>query len=419
VSVLTTVSATLRFSQLRHGRLLDKTGEQIGRVDDLIVRLGGNGYPAVTGIQGRIGGRQVFVPIDRVSDLAPGRAVLSGQLVNLGRFERREGEVLIGHDILGHRLINVDSGRLITAWEIELDRVDGAWELRRVDSRHEVKFPWLNRGGDAEVARSDWLIDWVRVEPLVGHVPSAKVSIPLARLRRLHPAQIADLVEAASHDEGQEIMSAAGSDPELEADIFEELNDEHQVEFLKGRTDDDAAHVLSSMGPDDAADLIAQLPVGRRASILDRLPQPEQEKVRRLLAYNPDTAGGLMTPEFVSALEDTKVESALQSVREAEADVTTIYVVNAGAQLVGTCAVARLLKCDSNLPCSSCLDTKGATVRVHDDFTDVALLMADYNLASAPVIDDDGRLVGVISVDDVLENLIPDEWRRRNAGSAG
>ena len=413
------VTTSIRFSRLRHGLLLDKNGEQIGRVDDLIVRLGGAGYPVVTGIQGRIGGRHVFVPIDQVAELSPGKVTLTGQVLNLGRFERREGEVLLGHDIIGHRLINVDTGRLITAWDIELECVSGTWELRRVDTKHEVRLARLVRRDQDGEGRANTLIDWSRVEPLVGHVPTAKVTIPLVRLRRLHPAQIADLVEAATHDEGQEIITAAGSDPELEADIFEELDDEHQVEFLRSRTDEDAAEVLASMAADDAVDLIEHLPIARRASILEHLPQPEQDKVKSLLAYNPETAGGLMTPDFVSVHEDATVGLALEQVRMAESDLPSVYVVNAEGRLLGSCTVTRLLKSDPAATIASCLDVSAAPVRVHDDFTDVALLMADYNLVSAPVVDDDGHLLGVISVDDVLENLIPDEWRRRHSGEAG
>jgi CBS domain-containing protein len=416
---VTITTETLRFSRIRHGLLVDKTGEQIGRVDDLIVRLGGSGYPTVTGVQGRIGGRHVFVPIDQVAELATGKATLSARVLNLGRFERREGEVLLGQDIIGHRLINVDSGRLITAWDLELDRVSGTWELRRVETRHDIRLPWLRRRGQDEPKGSVSLVDWSRVEPLVGHVPTAKVRIPLARLRRLHPAQIADLVEAASHDEGEEIIAAAGGDPALEADIFEELDDQHQVEFIKTRSDEAAAHVLASMAADDAADLITVLPMERRASILERLPQPEQERVRRLLAYNPDTAGGLMTPDFVSVPETATVGAALDTVRSTTADLTTLYVVSADGRLRGSSTVTNLLRCELTALCVSYLESSIEPINVHADFTDVALLMADYNLASAPVVDDDGYLLGVISVDDVLENLIPDEWRRRNSGGAG
>lgn len=412
-------SRTLRFSQIRHALLVDRTGEQTGRVDDLIVRLGSERYPVVTGVQGRIGNLQLFIPISQVATLAPGKAALGAQDVNLGRFERREGEVLVGQDILGHHLIDVDSGRLITARDIELKFGDGKWELRSVDTRHNSPLRRLLHRGSTAASRSPLLVDWSRVAPLVGHVPTAKLRLPLVQLRRLHPAQIADLVEAASHDEGAEIIATVGSDPELEAHVFEELDDEHQVEFLKSRSDIDAAHVVAGMAPDDAADIVAHLPLARRASILERLPQPEQEKVRSLLAYHPDTAGGLMTTDFVAVPEDSTVAAALDHVRSTDAAVTMVYLVNGQGLLAGFCKVTDLLRCDQGTRCTECGGLGVTRIRMNADFADVALLMADYNLTAVPVVDDDDRLLGDISVDDVLENLIPDEWRRRTTGSAG
>ncbi len=143
-------------------------------------------------------------------------------------------------------------------------------------------------------------MDWASIEPFVAHVPSSRLRIPYRKLAKLHPAQIADLVEAASHDEGEEIIEAVGADRELEADVFEELDTEHQLEFVKSRSDEEAARLLSSMAPDDAADLITEVDQDRRMPILNLLPEPQQRKVRSLLSYNPETAGGLMSPDFLS-----------------------------------------------------------------------------------------------------------------------
>ena len=145
------------------------------------------------------------------------------------------------------------------------------------------------------------IVDWGSIEPFVSHVPSARLRIPYRKLARLHPAQIADLVEAASHEEGEEIIEAVGQDRELEADVFEELDPEHQLEFIEARSDADAAKVLGSMAPDDAADLITELDQDRRSPMLELLPEPQRRKVRSLLSYNPETAGGLMSPDFLLA----------------------------------------------------------------------------------------------------------------------
>jgi CBS domain-containing protein len=396
--------------------IVDPAGDSLGRVDDLIARLDSGNYPLVTGLQGRIGGRQVFVPIDQVAAFGPERVQLTGETVNLGRFERREGEVLLRHDLLGHKVIFLEAGRLVRAGDIELGFVEGSWRVLALDTAARGPFRWpLFRHPSTQTT----ILDWSRIEPFVGHVPTAKLRIPLLRLRRLHPAQIADLVEAASHDEGEEIITAVHADPELEADVFEELDTEHQIEFLHNRSDSEAAEVLGTMAADDAADLIGELDQSRRSDILARLPARQQAKVRSLLVYNPGTAGGLMTPDFVAVDQDSTVEYALERVKESHPGTSVVYVVDAEGRLIGVTALASLIGVPHEAQMRSTIEPVAVRLLPDADFTDVAIMMADYNLVSAPVVDERDRLVGVISVDDVLETLIPSQWRRRTEGNIG
>ncbi|HZT97825.1 MAG TPA: CBS domain-containing protein [Chloroflexota bacterium] len=398
--------------------LVDRRGENFGRVEDVIVRLGSDGYPPVTGLQGRIGDRRVFIPISQVTELRAGSVRVAADSLNLLRFERREGEVLLRTDILRHRLINVEAGRIIRADDIELGVVEGTWRVLGVDIETRSIF---QRALHRSSSSSKVTLDWSRIEPFVGHVPSSKLRLPLRRLERLHPAQIADLVEAASHEEGEEIITAVHGDRELEADVFEELDVEHQVEFLEDRSDVEAAAILDSMDPDDAADLIADLPQDRRTSILGRLSPEQLAKVRSLLAYNPDTAGGLMNPEFVALPSDSPIEEAIKAVGDHHPALTTVYVIDSEGRLQGSLPPARLLQASVHGSMSTKLaeqvEPVPARAEAADDFTDVALMMADYNLTSLPVVDGDDRLIGVISVDDVLETMIPEDWRRRAENS--
>src|ERR1700681_952596 len=142
-------------------------------------------------------------------------------------------------------------------------------------------------------------LDWADMEPFVGHVPSARLRFSHRKLANLHPAEIADLVEAASHDEGEEIIEAVGQDRELEADVFEELDEHHQLEFIRERPDSDVAAVIARMAPDDAADLIVEIDQERRGRILALLSPAQRHQIEALLGYNPSTAGGLMRPELI------------------------------------------------------------------------------------------------------------------------
>ena len=191
-------------------------------------------------------------------------------------------------------------GRIIIASEIEIAEIDGRWEVVGVDpGRRPLLRRVLGHKMGSHV-QADTIVDFASIEPFVAHVPSARLRIPYRKLARLHPAQIADLVEQASHEEGEEIIEAVGLDRELEADVFEELDTTHQLEFLESRSDEESARLLSRMEPDNAADLITEIDQDRRLPILEMLPSEQQTKVRQLLEYNADTAGGLMNPDFVS-----------------------------------------------------------------------------------------------------------------------
>ena len=204
--------------------------------------------------------------------------------------------------MLGRKLVDVeaDPPRLVTAHEIELACIDGWWRVVGVDhsTRAQLRraLPRRLRGMVADRP----FLDWADMEPFVGHVPSARLRFSHRKLANLHPAEIADLVEAASHDEGEEIIEAVAQDRELEADVFEELDEHHQLEFIRERPDTQVAAVIARMAADDAADLIVEIDQERRGRILALLPPTQRRQIEALLGYNPSTAGGLMSPDFIS-----------------------------------------------------------------------------------------------------------------------
>jgi CBS domain-containing protein/sporulation protein YlmC with PRC-barrel domain len=406
----------LNLSSVLNSRLVERSGEKIGRVDDLIVRLADGGYPPITGIKARIGGREVFVPADRIATIEPDEVQLGRKKVDLGRFERREGEVLLRHDLLGRRVINVVGARLVRVDDIVLGKVDEWWRVMGVDTSFRSLFRRLLPGRVRRRAKVRPFLDWQSVEPFVGHVPTARLRMRFGRLSKLHPAQLADLVEAASHEEGEEIIDAVGDNPAVEADVFEELDPEHQVEFLRERSDAEAAEVLGAMEADDAADLIGELEQERREPLLRLLPAKQQRKIRALLGYNPETAGGLMSPDFVALPDSATAAQALDELRRTdlpEETVTTVFAHDAAGRLSGVVSVVMLLKHDPSTPLSGVISPPPLTLSPEDDLSDIAIEMADYDLMLAPVVDADGMQLGIVSVDDLLEQMIPDDWRRR------
>jgi CBS domain-containing protein len=398
--------------------LLDRAGERLGRVEDLIVRLADGGYPPVTGLKARIGGRELFVPADRIAALEPRSVRLSAEKLSLGRFERRPGEVLLGADVLSRKLVDVeaDPPMLVTAHEIELARIDGWWRVVGVDHSSRARLRRLLPRRLRGLVGDRPFLDWSEMEPFVGHVPSSRLRFPHRKLANLHPAEIADLVEAASHDEGEELIEAVSQDRELEADVFEELDEHHQLEFLRERPDTQAAAVVARMAPDDAADLISEIDQERRGRILALLPSTQRLQIEALLGYNPSTAGGLMSPDFISLAPMGTVEDALAKVRASKlgaGTLTTVYLLDGEGGLRGLVFVVSLLRARAGQALEEIAEREPVWVATDAEVPEVARMMTDYNLVMLPVLDEDERMVGVVTVDDVLELTLPSGWRRR------
>ncbi|MHB8469685.1 MAG: magnesium transporter MgtE N-terminal domain-containing protein [Gaiellaceae bacterium] len=415
MAVATTgVPAVLHLSLLVGGDLRDAGGERLGRVDDLIVRLDGEDYPPVSGVVATVAGRQVFVPAELIEQIAAGRVSLRGERLDLQRFQRRASEVLLKKDVLDRQLINVDGARLVRANEIELARIEGWYRVVGVDvSLRGLLRRLVPRAVAGRIVPGDFM-DWASLEPFTGHVPTVRLRVPHPKLARLHPAQLADLVEAASHRDGQEIIAAVAGDPDLEADVFEELGGQHRLEFLEDRSDGEIAGLLARMEADDAADLVLELPEERREGVVALLPPVQSRRLRTLLGYDPATAGGLMSPEFICVSTEATREETLDRVQRSSIEpdgVAWVYGMDTHRRLRGGLQLAELLRAPAGERLTEFLRPV-QSVLPSAELEEVARLMADFDLSIVPVTDDDGRLLGIVTVDDVLELLLPTGWRR-------
>jgi CBS domain-containing protein len=408
---------TIHLSELLRRPVTDHAGDSLGRLSDVIVRLRGSELPLVTGGVVNVGGREVFVPLEQVSDFDGEALKLTSAKLDLRHFERRPGEVLLRADVLGHRLIDVEAARLVKAADLELEERDGEWVLTGVDSRRARRGLGALFGRGAPEPDQHAFRPWSAFEPLIGHTSSVMVRGPFGRIRRLKPAQIADLLEEASKEEETEILGQVHADPELEADVFEELDEDLATRLLGARTDAEIAEVLSRMRADDAADAVAELSQQRRQPVLDLLPVGQRTKVLTLMGFNPTSAGGLMGLEFLAMPPDATVGQALAAVRESHTlqpeALTSVHAVGEDGRLRGVAKLVTLLQADPDTPLVEVCDTDPVRVGPDTDVVDVAVLMSDYNLITIPVVTERRQMIGIITVDDVLETTLPDDWRRR------
>lgn len=413
---MTVAPAILHLSLVTSGELTDAGGRRLGRIEDLVVQLGDEDYPPISGAVAKVAGRLVFVPAEQIGEIEHGRIRLTRAQLDLQPFVRREGELLLREDLLDRQLINVEGARLVRANEIEIARVEGWWRVVGIDiSPQGLLRRLLPRAVAPRVGVSNFL-DWASVEPFTGHIPTIQLRVPHPKLARLHPAELADLVEAAPHGHGEEIIAAVHHDPELEADLFEELGDEHQLEFAEDRDDREIADLIARMEIDDAADLIGQFDDERRARVLELVAPAQRRRLRTLLGYEPLTAGGLMSPDFVAVYTQATRDEALDRVRRAATAsdaLTWIFVVNVHRRYRGAVSLADLVRAEPDAAIAD-LVSHSRCVTVAAGLDEIVRAMTDYDLTIVPVVDAEERPIGIITVDDVLELIAPPPGRGFN-----
>lgn len=398
-------------SALLRDVVVDVQGKTIGTLADVIIRLYPDRYPPIIGLVMRVGANNVFVPVVDITALGTDRISLGSTKLDLRPFVRRDGEVLLKEAVLGHRLIDVDQAALVRAFDVAITTTVDGWAATGLDVHKRGWFGGASR-------HENPVRDWKSFEALIGHEASIHVRSGFLRFRGLRPAQIADLIESASTKERDDLLDHLHNNPDLEADVFEELEDNHQTQVLKTRTTEEIANVLSRMRTDDAVDAILDLPQDRRLPVVDALLEPKRADVLRLMRYQEASAGGLMGVEYLAFDETLTVSQALDIVRSATTQqpeaLTTIYSVDSDKRLKGTLSIVGAIQADPKALLRDVSDLEPVHADPRDDIIDIANLMADYNLLSLPILDDDRHILGVITVDDALEAAIPDDWRRRD-----
>jgi CBS domain-containing protein/sporulation protein YlmC with PRC-barrel domain len=410
----------LYLSQAIGRPVLDVNGEPIGKVDDLIVAVGDR-YPPVTGLVVSAARRRIFVPWSSVAGLDARGARLTTRTIDIGKFRQRPNEILLRADLLDKQIVDIDGRKVVRVNDLRLDEVDGKLRLVAVDVGAAGLLRRLGiEGAYRFIARNLGLplperyIDWEDVDPVESSVASIKLRVPHARLAQLHPADLADILEELSPKDRAGVL--ASLDNEAIAEAMEEMEPQAQVEVLQGLAPERAADILEEMAPDDAADLVADLSEGTRQEILSLMEKDEAAEVNELLAYPKGTAGGMMTTAFVAVPAHLTCAQTIDRLRELEPDAETIYyvyVVDDQDRLVGVLSLRDLIVAQPDTPIERVMIREPVAVSVDASEDEVAEVVAHYNLLAVPVVDREGRLVGIVTVDDALDAIIPAAWKRR------
>ncbi|HEV2596415.1 MAG TPA: CBS domain-containing protein [Sphingomicrobium sp.] len=406
----TSTGREISVSMLLKSGVVEVDGKPCGRIEDVVVMPRHNDYAQVTGIVAKIGNDTTFFLTDVIVDIRADALQLKSEKLGHRHVELAEGEISLNSDVLSERVIDVGKGALVKVYDVRLARQGKGWAAVALDV-HRGR--WFGFGSHASHAAQDWR----NFLPLGRESDTASARSSPTWIGRLKPHQIADLIEDATAEEQDKLLEQVHTDPELEADVFQELEEDSQAQVFKSLMDAEVAEVLSRMRADDAADAVMELAQHRRQRVLDLLPVAERTKVMTLLGYNEATAGGLMGTEFIALPEDSTVGDALQRIREAKTDqpeaLITIHSLGAQGKLSGTLGLVQALQANPDLPLQSAADQNVVTASPEDDISKVVTRMADFNLLSLPVVDDNGTLLGIVTVDDALEAALPAHWANR------
>jgi flagellar motility protein MotE (MotC chaperone)/sporulation protein YlmC with PRC-barrel domain len=390
--------------------IFDPQGDQVGKVRDLVVTMRSGAQPRVLGMVAEVfGRRRIFVPMTRVTNIDSGQVYTTG-LLNMRRFEQRSTETLVIGQMLDRRVTIRSSGVTGTVYDVAMEQGRTRdWVLSRVAVQEPAKA--LRRRGQTHIA------EWRDVEGLTTPEETQGATHLVAALNEMRPADAASMLHDLPLDRRSAV--AAALDDERLADVLEEMPEEDQVEILEHLGAERAADILEEMSADDAADLIADLPP-ETAEILLQLMEPEEAKdVRRLMSYVEDTAGAMMTPEPVILGPDATIADALAQVRNPDltpALAALVYVCRQPLEtptgkLLGVAHIQRLLREPPSTLVAGALDDSMESLRPEATIDQVAAHLATYNLVAAPVVDENGHLLGAVTVDDLLDHMLPDNWR--------
>ncbi|MBH1935667.1 CBS domain-containing protein [Streptomyces sp. AV19] len=406
-------NARVFVSHLSGVAVFDPNGDRVGRVRDVVAMLRvGNRPPRVLGLVVEVASRRVvFLPMTRVTGVESGQVISTG-VINMRRFEQRPTETLVLGELLDRRVRLVATGDEVTVLDVAITQLQARreWEIDKVFVRR-------GKGGALRRKGETLTVEWSAVTGFSLEEHGQGAANLLATFEQLRPADLASVLHHLSPKRRAEV--AAALDDARLADVLEELPEDDQIEILGKLKEERAADVLEAMDPDDAADLLSELPEAHTERLLALMQPGDAADVRRLMAYEERTAGGLMTTEPIVLRPDATVADALARVRNPDlspALAAQVYVCRPPdetptGKYLGTVHFQRLLRDPPFTLVASITDTELRPLRPDTPLRAVTSYLATYNMVAAPVVDSGGSLLGAVTVDDVLDHLLPDDWR--------
>ena len=404
-------------SRLQHTKVFDLSGRQVGTLQDLVVSIPQE-YPPVTALIVRTPHKdQKKIPWSQVLSFEESEIFLSCRIEQVGDRPQAEQEMWLIREILDKQIVDTEGRKLIRVQDIQLARVNGNIRVMAVDiSTHAI----LRRLGLGFVSErlgprlAPHFIDWSNVNLVSSKVSEVSLKVSLEKLGILHPADIADIINELSPDQRAAVLQSL--DHEVAADTIEEMHPTYQATALSEMESERASDILEEMAPDNAADLLADLPQEKAQELLNLMEKEEAHDIRQLLAYPETSAGGIMTTEYMTVPATAKARAAIERIRKEEPEAETIYylyVVDEEEHLLGVFSLRDLIVANPEAKVTTFMISNVIKVDAMDKQEEVARLIAKYNLLAIPVVDKGNHLLGIVTVDDAIDVVIPTAWKKR------
>ena len=407
-------------SEVVNAPVFDARRERIGKITDVLVQPT-IPYPTVSAVEVTAGRNVLLVPWSLISQFNAEAVTISvarGEVPTHG-VPSGNGQVRLVRDVLDKQILDAEGSRLIRANDLQLAQSNGSVHLVGIDISGKALIRRLGLGPLArKVAQRmpDTVISWDDVDRFGGSGAPVRLKVSGRSLATTHPADLAALVDQLSVAEGRALVQAL--DDETAADTLEEVTPERQVSLLQDMESGRAADILEAMGPDDAADVLGDMADAKARELLGLMEDAEAREVRELLGYPEDSAGGIMTTDYLAVPQRMTAQQTIDELRANRAPAEMAYYVyvledRESERLTGVVSLRELILADPSKPLTEVMTHNPITVNVNDHQDDVARLIAKYNLLAVPVIDDQRRLQGVVTVDDAIDILLPTAWKKR------
>lgn len=406
-------------SEIIKKSVLDPKGEELGRVRDLVV-VRGDPLPKVEALIIERKKKLFLLPWGDLNIF--NKKIIASKIYadGLRPYELTEEDLLIVRDIFDKQILDANGAKVVRVNDIKLEGYQDDAVLIGVDvgMRGILRRLGIERGSDEflglfNTTLPQTLISWNYIQPLRPKLGAIGLTVPRQMLSELHPADIADIISQVSREEGAHLFKDL--DIETAAEALSELKPEMQADIINAMDTDKAADIIEEMPPDEAADILSDLPTEKAKELLESIGKEDAEDIQELLGHEEDTAGGLMTNEYIAYPPETTVQEAIARLKVDSKEVETvyyIYVLDKSEKLMGVVSLRELLLAEPDCPLGDIMETNLKSVAPGEDEMDVAETISKYNLLALPVVDADGYMHGIITVDDIIDILLPPDAKR-------